>query len=206
MGGADRVMAKERFARARRRAVREEWVARLLGRRARLFPYYPMARTLQPQAQPSAARLTSIPLDQIVGSVGHSDDFTLRFWPRASVWPERWVLVDVAMSQPEGWPPIEVFQIGDRYFVADGHHRVSVARANGMHDIEAYVTEMSLPQDVQAGGPAEPELISIAEGFRRTVRHWLCRQQDAVTGTRIAARAKRWMGALRCASRRTGPD
>src|SRR5512141_2514026 len=123
----DRLLARERFAKARRRAGREEWLARLTGRRGNLLSYYPVVRALQAQARPGSARLSTIPLDRIVGSVGHSEDFTAGFWPRASVWPERWVLVDVAMSQPEGVPPIEVFQIGDRYFVSDGHHRVSVA-------------------------------------------------------------------------------
>ena len=36
-------------------------------------------------------------------------------------------------------PPIDVFRIGDLYFVQDGHHRVSVARALGDTDINAHV-------------------------------------------------------------------
>jgi hypothetical protein len=172
---ADRIMALERFAKARRRAVREEWMARLTGRRGRLLPYYPMVRALHAQVQLGIPRLSTIPLDRIVGSVGHSGDFTLRFWPRASVWPERWVLIDVAMSQPEGLPPIEVFQIGDKYFVADGNHRVSVARANGMRDIEAYVTEMTLPAERQADALADPRSVPAVEAFGQAVRRWLRR-------------------------------
>jgi len=38
-----------------------------------------------------------------------------------------------------------VYQIGDIYFVKDGNHRVSVARANGFKDIEAYVTRVDTP-------------------------------------------------------------
>jgi|ADGO01.1.fsa_nt_gi ParB-like nuclease domain. len=37
-------------------------------------------------------------------------------------------------------PPIDVYQIGDAYFVVDGNHRVSVARQNGAKTIQAYVT------------------------------------------------------------------
>ena len=37
-------------------------------------------------------------------------------------------------------PPVELIQIGDIYFVRDGHHRVSVARAMGQEHIEAEVT------------------------------------------------------------------
>jgi hypothetical protein len=39
-------------------------------------------------------------------------------------------------------PPISVYRIGDMHFVEDGHHRVSVARAQGRRDIDAYVTEV----------------------------------------------------------------
>jgi hypothetical protein len=39
-------------------------------------------------------------------------------------------------------PPISLFQIGEVYFVRDGHHRVSVARALGRTEIDAYVVEV----------------------------------------------------------------
>ena len=39
-------------------------------------------------------------------------------------------------------PPIDVYRIGEVHFVKDGHHRVSVARALGHGDINAYVTEI----------------------------------------------------------------
>ena len=45
------------------------------------------------------------------------------------------------MTSPTGVPPIDVYQIGDSYFVMDGNHRVSVARQMGATYIEAYVTE-----------------------------------------------------------------
>jgi hypothetical protein len=37
-------------------------------------------------------------------------------------------------------PPVELIQVRDVYFVQDGHHRISVARALGELDIEAKVT------------------------------------------------------------------
>jgi hypothetical protein len=36
-------------------------------------------------------------------------------------------------------PPVELVQVKDAYFVRDGHHRISVARAMGQRDIEAEV-------------------------------------------------------------------
>jgi hypothetical protein len=54
---------------------------------------------------------------------------------------DRWVAVDVTMNSLRGLPPVELYKIGEAYFVVDGNHRVSVARANGNKDIEAVVTE-----------------------------------------------------------------
>ena len=77
-----------------------------------------------------------------MGSVGRYRDFTREFLPRASVNKDRWKAVDVAMHSQLGLPPIEVYQVGEIYFVKDGNHRVSVARANGLTDIDAYVTRV----------------------------------------------------------------
>jgi nucleotide-binding universal stress UspA family protein len=41
-----------------------------------------------------------------------------------------------------GLPPIEVYQIGEVYFVLDGNHRISVAKELGATHIQAYVTEV----------------------------------------------------------------
>jgi hypothetical protein len=175
METVDRILAWERFAQARRKAIREEWLARLTGRwGGGLLSYYPIVRALHAPAPLGPTRLTTIQLDRIVGSVGHSKDFTLGFWPRASVWPEHWVLVDVAMNQPAGVPPIDVFQIGDKFFVADGHHRVSVARANGLREIEAYVTEVALPAEDRTDALAGQLPVPVVPALRHAVgRLWL---------------------------------
>lgn len=55
---------------------------------------------------------------------------------------ERWMRVKAGMLAMQGLPPIEVYQVGEAYFVRDGHHRVSVARQLGFDRIEAYVTEV----------------------------------------------------------------
>ena len=53
---------------------------------------------------------------------------------------DRWVRVATAMIQGLALPPIDIIQVGDQFFVRDGHHRVSVARALGQVEIEAHVT------------------------------------------------------------------
>jgi hypothetical protein len=62
--------------------------------------------------------------------------------------PERWARVDAIMHSLEGYLPIELYKIGEVYFVRDGNHRVSVARANGLTHIEAYVTEIETDVDL----------------------------------------------------------
>jgi len=83
-----------------------------------------------------------IPIASIVGSVGRYRDFTRAFLPLSGADEERWKRLDIALNELRSLPPIEVYKIGDVYFVRDGNHRVSVARANGLTDIEAHVTEI----------------------------------------------------------------
>jgi uncharacterized protein (DUF1015 family) len=45
------------------------------------------------------------------------------------------------LQKTTGWPPIRVYQVGNLYFVEDGHHRVSVARQLGLKLIEAEIWE-----------------------------------------------------------------
>ncbi len=84
----------------------------------------------------------TIPISHIVGSVGRYRDFDRAFLPLSGADEERWKRLDVALNQLRNLPPIDVYKIGDVYFVRDGNHRVSVAKANGLTHIEANVTEI----------------------------------------------------------------
>jgi uncharacterized ParB-like nuclease family protein len=88
--------------------------------------------------------LQEIPLDRIRGSVGRYNDFTSAFLPRKEHMRERWERVDMAMRAGKT-PPIDVYQVGESYFVIDGNHRVSIARQRGLENIEAYVSEFQTP-------------------------------------------------------------
>ena len=83
-----------------------------------------------------------IPIASIVGSVGRYRDFDRAFLPLSGADAERWKRLDIAYNELRSLPPIEVYKIGEIYFVRDGNHRVSVAKANGLTDIEANVTEV----------------------------------------------------------------
>ena len=85
--------------------------------------------------------LQNVPLDHIVGSVGRYQDFTRAFAPRTSDLSERWRTISALTAGSEGLPPVELYKVGDAYFVRDGNHRVSVARQYNTPTIQAYVWE-----------------------------------------------------------------
>jgi nucleotide-binding universal stress UspA family protein len=129
------------FHRARRKAALQHIMARLTRKSADLLSYEDVRRRLKAKGT-MARRLEEIPLDAIVGSVGRYNDFTRSFLPRQDKDEERWARVHVAATGLVGLPPIEVYQIGEVYFVLDGNHRVSVARQLGATHIQAHVTEV----------------------------------------------------------------
>lgn len=89
--------------------------------------------------------LQDIPLDRIVGSVGRYNEFTRDFMPKRANMADRWSNVYAQVNSLVGVPPIDVFRVDDVYFVRDGNHRVSIARKMGLTTIEAYVTELPTP-------------------------------------------------------------
>jgi len=76
-----------------------------------------------------------------VGSVGRYTEFTRTFLPRRMGDQERWARVKAAMEDGAGMSPIELYKVGEAYFVVDGNHRVSIARQEGFDSIEAHVVE-----------------------------------------------------------------
>jgi nucleotide-binding universal stress UspA family protein len=133
--------AKEDFRRARRQAALQQTYNRMLGKQEELLPYDDIRRALKAQTQIERG-LQEISLDDIVGSVGRYADFTRNFLPLSDSMEERWAKVYAVATDGTGWPPIQVYKIGDAYFVLDGNHRVSVARQLEMATIQAYVTEV----------------------------------------------------------------
>jgi len=140
------------FRRARRKANRERFLAHLTGRSADLLSYEEVRQMLRTRAGKETG-LQDIPLDAIVGSVGRYSDFTRSFLPLHDEAEARWAGVQAKATDLVGLPPIQVYKIGETYFVHDGHHRVSVARQLEATHIQADVTEIKsrvpLAPDVQ---------------------------------------------------------
>jgi hypothetical protein len=84
--------------------------------------------------------IQAVPIRQIRGSRGRSHDFDRDFNPLQDYTKGRWLSVAGARQRGKALPPVELIQVGDLYFVQDGHHRISVARALGQQCIEAEVT------------------------------------------------------------------
>jgi hypothetical protein len=126
-GWRDWMSAASNFRDARSRASREEILARVSGKPTELLCYDDVPKQIR-AARTSSRGLHDIPLDAIVGSVGRCTDFTRSFLPLRDSDESRWAHVELAWNELAGLPPIEVYQIGQVYFVLDGNHRVSVAR------------------------------------------------------------------------------
>ena len=131
------------FTRARRRA-RLRAVAALIRREHtsnRLLSFDDVRRELSVANKRLHRGTRVVEVEQIVGSVGRWGDFDRTFLPaRASV-GQRWKRIDRAFQRGEDLPPVELYEIGDAYFVVDGHHRVSVARYHDVPTLEASVAE-----------------------------------------------------------------
>ena len=104
-----------------------------------------------------------VTLEQIAGSVGRYKDFTATFLPRKSGMKERWSRVYALANSLEGPPPIELYKVGDAYFVRDGNHRVSVARQLGAKTIQAHV--VALPTTVPLRPGMSGQELAAAEAY-----------------------------------------
>jgi hypothetical protein len=132
--------AAEQFEAARRRAFVSEIVAFLSGQTNELLSWEEVRDKLHVRGQQYRG-IQSVPVEKIVGSVGRYQDFDRAFLPRQDAIAGRWMAIASARSGAVGLPPVKLYQVGDAYFVLDGHHRVSVAREQGGQFIDAEVIE-----------------------------------------------------------------
>ena len=146
------VQAIQDFRSARNKASLSEIIKRFTGESTELLSFGEVRQKLRAQITPKT-ELTEIPIDAIIGSVNRYQDFDRDFLPGKNITEDRWIKVEMANYGLVGLPPIEVYQIGEVYFVSDGNHRVSVAKQLGAKDIQAYVTKVitrvPLTSDIQ---------------------------------------------------------
>jgi hypothetical protein len=110
-----------------------------------LFDRYPHA-TAAPR-RPVGVR--TVPLDRIVGTTRHPSQNTADFLPlprlRGQNWRARWQRITRAVDRLALLPPVDLLQVGDEYYVEDGHNRVAAAKRADAIEIDAAVTQLILP-------------------------------------------------------------
>jgi hypothetical protein len=154
-------IARREYEEARHQAFLNGVKAFLRGQANNLLPYEEVRELLNIEGQVDRG-LQMVPLDKIRGSVDRYRDFDRNFLPRNPATRDRWLRLDRAALAGEYVPPVQLYKIGDVYFVKDGNHRVSVARRQGATDIEAEVIEATTKAPLRADTDPR-ELLRLAE-------------------------------------------
>lgn len=151
MPGDFDAIAESDFYRARIRARLADLLSVAKPSLRELMPFEEARKILKPKNE-SYRGLQTVPLDRIVGSEGRYRDFTRFFFPKKEHLKKRWTTIDSLRYQDVLLPPVLLYEMGGIYFVRDGNHRVSVARALGQEYIDAEV--ISLQSEI----PLSPEM------------------------------------------------
>lgn len=157
----DRYMAEQDWKNARRKLLFQEVVCYIRECSVDLDSFEDVQSTLNLK-QKIRRGLQEIPLSQIRGSVGRYNDFSSAFLPKKKHMRNRWIGVDLAMQKGR-IPPIEVYKVGESYFVVDGNHRVSIARENGYETIEADVWEYPVALALDGEEVVSDELLELEQ-------------------------------------------
>jgi nucleotide-binding universal stress UspA family protein len=156
------------FRAARNKASLREIIRRFTGESAELLSFDEVRQKLKGQIG-HKTELSEIPTDAIIGSVNRYQDFDRDFLPGKNITEDRWIKVEMANYGLVGLPPIEVYQIGEAYFVSDGNHRVSVAKQIGAKQIQAYVTKVS--SRVSLSADIRPEDLILKSEYAEFLEH-----------------------------------
>ena len=88
--------------------------------------------------------IQTVCIDCIQGTESRNADFDSDFNPLRNNNRDRWIDIASARLQEVGLPAIDLILVDDTYYVRDGHHRISVARALGADYIDAHVTVLEI--------------------------------------------------------------
>jgi hypothetical protein len=132
-------LARRRFDAFRRAGRTDRLIGKLIGREKKLA-------CLRQAVAGRSARSTievgiiSVALSDIVGSEGRGCDFDGDWRPLTEASRSRWMCISMARESRTPLPPVQLIEVDGKYYVRDGHHRISVARSLGNEYIEAEVT------------------------------------------------------------------
>jgi hypothetical protein len=130
-----RMEAAKSFDAAYGHGRRSQFLAKLFGKENHL-----QTISSQPvESHRTTSRIVTVPIRQIKGSLGRSEDFDANFNPLNERSRSRWMSIATAVRMGTPMPAIELVQVGDAYYVRDGHHRISVAKSMDQEAIEARI-------------------------------------------------------------------
>jgi hypothetical protein len=140
----------EDFEKAKTRGRIQSVLSNLAWKNSDLLSFYAVTELIKPRNE-TYRGMRTIPISQIIGSEGRYQDFSQAFYPKKELLRSRWRSIDGAVKQYIILPPISVYKLGQWYFVRDGNHRVSVAKAQGVEFIDAEVVELDSQIPLEAG-------------------------------------------------------
>lgn len=155
------------FSKALSKGFTEELHRLLLKRSQRLLPFDEVKEKLELWYVEDLG-LRSVPIDSIIGSQGRYRSFTRHFMPLEENLRTRWKKVDDAVTAGKDLPPVELYKVCDTYFVKDGHHRISVAKAKNKHTIQAHVYAYNC--DISLDDKTDMERIAILETYHQFLK------------------------------------
>lgn len=146
------------FDAARWSALMQDLLGMVTGRTTELLPFDAVREGLWLNHLVDRG-VGEVAVDRIVGTLGREHEFNRAFLPREESLRERWESVRELAESQKGFAPVELYKVGEAYFVVDGHHRVSVARAMGQATIEAHVKEYLTAVPLEATATSEEVLL-----------------------------------------------
>jgi hypothetical protein len=152
---------------ARRRAQLGKLYSALTGRSRRLFHLSAIQLACHVRDRHHAGT-QAVPIDHIRGSEGRCEEFDVNFWPLQTRTKGRWLSIALAHYMGESLPAVELIQVGELYFVRDGHHRISVAKALGQIHIDAQVTVWEVKQATSLEHPDLVHHPSYPAGYQKS--------------------------------------
>ncbi len=133
--------AQEEFFRALQKGRVQTLLSKLQLERSQLLSFYDIKELVKPRHE-TYIGTRPIEVGRIIGSEGRFNDFSNEFLPRRHMLRGRWTRISAAHNEMITLPSISVYKLGNAYFVRDGNHRVSVAKANGVEFIDADIVEL----------------------------------------------------------------
>lgn len=146
----------------------------------------------------------TVSLARVAGTVARAGDFDRELRPAHEGLRDRWERIAALADTTAALPPVSLVRVGELYFVEDGHHRISVARARGQLAVDAHVRAVCTvafacacltQQDLITKAAERDFLATIPLPDAATRDLWL---DDPADYGRLAAAARAWIAQHEC--------